>query len=485
MIRTIFEKCIDGKKKHNLTITGNSIYSYNVSPYILYCELFASVEEKDQITSFQSLIMSKGREHELNVYKKLFDDIQPMKFENEEDGFLSTLEEFKKGTKLISNCPLFYLKEDLMGRPDLVERRSGKSIFGDFHYVIKEIKSSKNIKKEQIMQTCFYNYLLGKIQNYTPEKFYLINREMKEHSFEYSEYEPQLKEQLKNVKEIINGKKVTPEYNCNWPWTSYSKKEALKSKDISLICGVGNSIKEKLNQIGIQNLNDFTKKDFSKLKIKGLTIDRIKKFKLSAESLLTNKFIILKNPQLDKFETEIFFDFEGAPDVGEEEVIGIDYLIGCLVRKNKKEEFIPFVAKSIEDEERMFKEFVKFIEKQKNFVLYHYATYEKTHVKKLGEKYKINVDFILKNMVDLLTILKNSVVCPTYSNSIKDIAPLLGFKWRQTDVKGDESISLYLDYLKDKDVNKLNKIIKYNEDDVIATRVVKDWLENGCLKILN
>ena len=47
-------------------------------------------------------------------------------------------------------------------------------------------------------------------------------------------------------------------------------------------------------------------------------------------------------------------DFEGILDLDEEE-LSAQYLIGCLVRKNNHEEFIPFLAKKIEDEEKCSK----------------------------------------------------------------------------------------------------------------------------------
>ena len=68
------------------------------------------------------------------------------------------------------------------------------------------------------------------------------------------------------------------------------------------------------------------------------------------------------------------------------------------------------------------------------------------------------------------------IIVPTYSNSIKVVAPWLGFKWRQDDVTGTNSMTLYYDYLKTKDSKLLQKILDYNEDDVLAMKVVREWL---------
>ncbi|MEK6956246.1 MAG: TM0106 family RecB-like putative nuclease, partial [Nanoarchaeota archaeon] len=316
---------------------------------------------------------------------------------------------------------------------------------------------------------------LRKKQNYTPEKFYIINKHMEILEYEYNHYKEELFKQISKIKEILNGKIISPEYGLEWPWNKYSKKEATRLQDLSLLQGVGNSVKEQLNELGILTLKDLLNIQIN-TKIKGISEERIESLKLNAEAIIENKFIIIKKPEFKRYDVEIFFDFEGILDLDEEE-LSAQYLIGCLVRKNNHEEFIPFLAKKIEDEEKMFKEFAEYLRKEKDFVLYHYANYESVQIKKLGKKYGIDVDFISERMVDLLKILKQSVMCPTSGNSIKTIAPLLGFNWRQLGIKGDDSIYLYLEYLKTNDEKILDSIVRYNEDDVIATRVVKDWLE--------
>ena len=81
-------------------------------------------------------------------------------------------------------------------------------------------------------------------------------------------------------------------------------------------------------------------------------------------------------------------------------------------------------------------------------------------------------------MFDLAKIATDTFAFPTYSNSIKDIAKWLGFRWRHNNVGATSSIELYLAYAKDPEPNKdkMQLVLDYNEDDCIATRVIKDWL---------
>jgi uncharacterized protein len=129
----------------------------------------------------------------------------------------------------------------------------------------------------------------------------------------------------------------------------------------------------------------------------------------------------------------------------------------------------------------MLLEFLEFIKKQNDYVIYHYHHYEKTHLTKMMQNYEIDETtkkMVLDYLIDVYTVATNSVVFPTYGNGLKQIAPYLGFSWRHKDVSATESISMYLDYVDNSEEGKVKfqKIIDYNEDDCIATRVIKDWL---------
>jgi uncharacterized protein len=59
--------------------------------------------------------------------------------------------------------------------------------------------------------------------------------------------------------------------------------------------------------------------------------------------------------------------------------------------------------------------------------------------------------------------------------SLKEISKFLGFKYRGM-ADAQESIVLYLNFLDSKERELLQRILDYNEDDVRATMLVKDYL---------
>jgi uncharacterized protein len=98
-------------------------------------------------------------------------------------------------------------------------------------------------------------------------------------------------------------------------------------------------------------------------------------------------------------------------------------------------------------------------------------------MKQMLEKYGIK-DSFTDRMVDVNQVLKRSVVFPTHSFGLKEIAKELGFGWSEQGMDGFISIARYLNYLQSGDRGEIQKIVKYNEEDCKATTIVKDFLDS-------
>ncbi|MBI4150404.1 TM0106 family RecB-like putative nuclease [Candidatus Woesearchaeota archaeon] len=286
------------------------------------------------------------------------------------------------------------------------------------------------------------------------------------------------------LQHLIDGKLVpTPTYGAGeWPWQGYTNKKAIELKDISLVSGVKEMRKRKLAAAGITTIEQLASTKLSALTEIGMRSNEAKRMMLSAESLFTEKAIVIKKPELPRAKTELYMDFESTDEPVEADLEKIDYLIGILAWKGQKQEYLPFVAHAPEEEEAMFASFLKFISAQNDFVLYHWHTYERTRMKHLFEKYAVKAALqkhILEHMVDLHKLATDAVIFPTYGNGLKEIAKWLGFSWRHDEVTAQESIAMYLKYAEDnkKYADKLHLILDYNEDDCYATFKIKEYVE--------
>ena len=76
-----------------------------------------------------------------------------------------------------------------------------------------------------------------------------------------------------------------------------------------------------------------------------------------------------------------------------------------------------------------------------------------------------------------------SLIWPTDSLGLKKVAPLAGFSWRDEDAGGDNSILWYELAVTSQDEAERRamseKLLRYNEDDVLATKVLREWLDDG------
>jgi len=180
--------------------------------------------------------------------------------------------------------------------------------------------------------------------------------------------------------------------------------------------------------------------------------------------------------------TEVFLDLEGTDPTGQQEGLEqVDYLVGVLVSDASGLRYRPFAAWRIDEEERMFREFVDFLLGLGDVAVYHWHNYERWHLRQLASRHGL-ADVverdIFPNMVDLHRVATRAFAFPTPANGLKDIAKHLGFRWRHDDVNALDSIAWYLRYQSAPEIweEKLRGIVDYNEDDCRATKFIKDWL---------
>jgi uncharacterized protein len=188
---------------------------------------------------------------------------------------------------------------------------------------------------------------------------------------------------------------------------------------------------------------------------------------------------------------DLFFDIEGDPYAFED---GLDYLFGVLETdgaftaiwsRDAAGEF------SLEGERAAFERLVDFImerlEREPSLHVYHYAPYEPTALKRLMGRYgtrEAEVDRLLREgvMVDLLRAVRQSLRASVESYSIKKMEPFYGFT-REIDLRdAGSSIVAFEQWLELGEGERpaaehLDRIERYNRDDVVSNQRLRDWLE--------
>jgi len=132
---------------------------------------------------------------------------------------------------------------------------------------------------------------------------------------------------------------------------------------------------------------------------------------------------------------------------------------------------------------------MNYIRQNQPCTIYYYSKYERTMWRKLQLKYpdacnaeEIETLFAPGSSIDLLEVVRKYTEWPTRDHSIKTLAQYLKFKWRDTDPSGAASIEWFQRWSENKDQKIKQRILQYNEDDCLATRVLLDKIKK--LKVI-
>ena len=460
-------------------LRAEHFYKFFQCPHWIWYDIYGDAKIKKHVPPLLDMIY-KGKMVGVQTLKnhKKFEEIKPELFRDLDEAFMATLEMMKQGKNIYHGV---LMSENWVGMPDLLEARPGKSEFGDWEYVVYDAQSSLELRDENKFQLIFYSLILERLQGKRPKEAYAIDPQGNERSFLVEDFVEQFHLTRLQIEKMLDGQKPPPflKSGCKrTPWYSLCVEETRGCNDVSLIFKLSQADQRRLYDIGITTVQDMANADVNDLqtKLEDWPFDKLVRFNNQAKALISNEPMITRKPEFPDVKHEIYFDIESDP------TRDIDYLLGVVVKdtsKNSEPEYKYFFAKSKEEEPKMWKEFLDFLVTLEDFVIYHYAYYERQVFDRLVLRYGAPATLVNKfkeNTIDLHLKVVESVVLPLYFYSLKDVAKYFGYKWNVPDAGGAESVVWFSEWLDKKDDSILKKILKYNEDDVRATLLIKEWL---------
>lgn len=292
------------------------------------------------------------------------------------------------------------------------------------------------------------------------------------------------------------------------PWHDVCESNLIDEQHVSLVEGIGTVAVEKLHQKGIETIPQLASLDHAVIDID----DEFKKIKSLAQHIDASR-VYLKGgtfpyskrnasvPHVPRADVEIDFDIENDDIV---------YLYGNFVTHRQPDgsyddgEFISFHSfdRSDPDEEgRLLAAFWTWLHDMvrdttaagKTIAVYCYsgsfaeiprmkeASVRNSHVTGVPTTSEIGDLVNQEWWVDMHKIVKE-LHWPTRRLGLKYVAPLSGFSWDAEDAGGGNSIVWYRgacdNSLPERAILQ-DKLLRYNEDDVQATKVLRQWLHEG------
>lgn len=468
---------MDTEQKQKLT--ASHFYKFFQCPHWIWYDIYADSSRKREISPLLEII-HKGTVQDgastLCAHKK-FEELKPEQCRDLEEAYLATLALMRQGKNIYHGV---LMTEDWVGMPDLLEARPGKSKLGDWQYVAYDVQRSLDLKDEQKFPLVFYSLILEKIQGVLPKEAYVINPQGGERGFLVDDFVDQFHVTRQEIERILAGDKPAPflKSSCRrTPWYSLCLEGAEGCNDVSLIYRLSQADQRRLYGLGIHTVSDLAAADGDDLraKLEDWQYDKIVRFQNQARVLMSGEPMILSKSEFPEVATEIYFDIESDP------IRDTDYLLGMLMRDTSTGavRYERLLAEKPDDEKSVWNKFLDVLAGWDDFAIYHYAFYEKMVFDRLTLRHGAPSALVQKfheHAVDLHQKTVDSVVLPLYFYTLKDVAQFLGYAWSDPEAGGAESVAWYDQWLRTGDRAYLDRIIRYNEDDVRATMLLRDWL---------
>ena len=361
---------------------------------------------------------------------------------------------------------------------DVLERVYRKSNIGSFYYTPVLLIENENLSRGDKIFLGFNGLMIGNFQGRMPDYGKIIYGHRflctKVRMDKYIQCARKIVTELKGYVNKDNQPKLTLNSYCReCEFVNLCKARAIEKDDLSLLGGMTEKEIDKQNQRGIFTVTQYSYA-FRPRKRRKLPQSNSapRMLELKALAVRTGKVYVYDKPILNISNPQIYIDVEGDPNRG------FNYLIGMLIIQNGIETRESFWANDFTEEDIIFSQFLKKLDKYNEFSLFHYGSYETKFFKKMKNRMEErHVDLyeeIIKNSTNILSLIYSNIYFPTYSNDLKDIGNYLGIKWTEEDASGIQSMVWRRQWEKTKSEELKSKLVQYNIEDCLALKKVTE-----------
>jgi uncharacterized protein len=438
----------------------------------------------------------------------------------------ATIETMKRGVGVVYQATFF--DGAWLGHADFLRRVNSptrRSRFGPWHYEVIDTKLARSVKAGAVLQLCSYVEQLEAIQGVSADFMYVAlggsDREVEQLRIaDYMAYyrrvkarflsavgpdapsptyppshtypEPNPHSEICRWREQCEGRRRDDDHLSLVPHITRRQRSALVERGVNTLAALGRlrlPLKRPLDGVGPAALERV--RNQARIQLEGRREKRMKYELLlpkGGEPIEPGIGLAgLPRPSRD----DLFFDMEGDPYAFGD---GIDYLFGVMKTDGTFRTFWATDERgdvSLAGEKRAFERLIDFLIKclarNPRLHVYHFAHYEPTALGRLMSRHETRedeVDRLLRGrvFVDLYRVVRQSLRASVESYSLKPLELLYGFTRTGALRDAGSSIVEFEQWLelsrRERRASRiLARIKRYNRDDIVSTRRLRDWLE--------
>jgi Icc-related predicted phosphoesterase/uncharacterized protein YprB with RNaseH-like and TPR domain len=259
-------------------------------------------------------------------------------------------------------------------------------------------------------------------------------------------------------------------WNCTGELKKYDfHQEAVQ--ELQNIPGIGKKTARKLVNIGVDSVEELANASLNRLKEKIPQTSRGWRTLLGrAKAREAGNPVFLNPPELPS-SPRVYLDIE--TDLDQESLV---WLVGVF--HDQEEEMRYFFAETPDQEKKMLKEFLSFLEESSGTTLFHYSTtaFDERILKKRLRANNLSVLTEIEESVDVGLEVERSVALPTTSNELSAVAGQVGYEFSRPNMDGRDVASIYANCVENGE-EVPDRVFQYNRDDVLAVKEIVEWME--------
>jgi len=394
-----------------------------------------------------------------------------------EAGQRATVELMRRGCRWIYQAVL--ARDDLRGRPDLLQRVEGESGVGSWTYEPADVKWHREPTKADRYQLAFYALQLEPILGRVPAKLRVWANDGTLHEIAARPSVRAVRALIEKMRAIRDAPPATVGARCGLCrlclWSDHCKAGWLAAEDVTLLPGVTGQTAERMRAAGFVSWRLVAEDEPRHLaQALDMAVEKAEDLQLLAQAWRDRRPVLRRQPERPAPDRGVvFYDVETYGEVV--------YLHGAIRLCGTEREERQFMADRPEDEARVWHEYLEWLAEDASRapLVWQWTKFEEGHATRLWREHGGNAvgwEFLSRGLRDMKEWVKSSLALPVTTYSIKEVAPVFGFRWTAGDANGLSSQAWYEEWLRTRDAGLREKILRYNLDDVRAMEVVEKEL---------
>ena len=395
--------------------------------------------------------------------------------------------------------------ELLEAHPPLLQRTEGESRWGEYAYRPVISRQGRKLTRDHKLTLSLFGLLLEQLQKAPVPLGIVISKvstglEIETVSLYKQSLRSQLREVLIKLSSDLKSNKPPPltsdRRKCSLCcWRGLCNLEAAQQEDLGEVSGIGSKRKKILHELGIKKIHELANTNpitlSNSLEAFGeqhrqIAHQLVSQAKAQHSGLKERLKFSSSLPELIHAPGVLLYDIESDPDARD------DFLHGfiCLYRRTnglwdlKRARYQPILALYEHGSELCWRRLKRKLNFYKDWPVLHYGETEAISLLRLAKQQgvkKKDLDKLSHRLINVHERLRMHWRLPVNSYGLKTVANWTGFQWEKQGADGARALLWWRQWRGEGigargSSNSLKLLLRYNQDDCLATWAVTEWL---------